>query len=109
MFKKILFIFLLLSLTNSVFADVDQTGKITRIIVETQNIVSVWLDGASNTTECTGGTRWTITSDDLLFKEKLSILIAAASSGKTVHLHHVTSYGCGNWNSNRIYYADVVY
>ena len=93
-----------------VFASVDETGKIIRLIVEGNAIVSVWLNGTDVNTECSGGSRWTLqNSNDGLFKEKLAMLLAAAASGEAVHLHHLTAWGCGNWNSNRIYYVDVVF
>ena len=97
-------------MTSTVSADVDESGKITRIIVEGNNHISVWLDGVDVTTECVGGGRWTLNSSkDSLFKEKASTLLAAASAGKTVLLRHISSWGCGTWNSNTIYLIQVTY
>jgi len=110
MLKKLVIGFLFLGISKVALADADETGKITNIIVEGNSIVSVWLDGADVSTECTGGGRWTISNtNDSLFKEKVSTLLAAASTGKTVHLHHLAGWGCGAWESNKIYYVHVSY
>jgi len=109
MCKKLFFVILLSIIYSIAFADVDETGKITQIIVEGDSIVSVFLSGTDVVSECTGGARWTVDSSDSLFKEKVSILLTAASAGKTVHLHHLYGWGCGGWDSNKIYYVDVQY
>jgi len=109
MLKKLLQIVVVVLLTSNSYADVDETGTITRIIVEGSSIVSVWLSGIDITSECSGGTRWTIQNSDPMFKEKVSALLSAAAAGNTVHLFHLTSFGCGNWDSNKIYYVDVTY
>jgi len=106
--KKMIVLALFLASFNA-YSAVNETGTITRIIVEGNTMVSVWLSGVDDSTECASGSRWTIASSDLLFKEKVSTLLAAASSGKQVHLHHLTAWGCGNWDSNKIYYVDVTY
>lgn len=96
--------------TADVYADVAEEGKINRIIVEGQSMVSVWLDGTDNNSECAGSGRWTINkSEDQMFKEKLSTLLSVAQSKQTIRLFHLTSYGCGSWNSNKIYYINVAY
>lgn len=102
-------LYLLFLISNAASADVDETGKITRMIIEGNSMVSVWLDGPDVTNECDNGSRWTLSSSDLLFKEKLSLLLSASSQNKSVHLHHLTPWGCGNWSSNKIYYIDVKY
>lgn len=109
MWRRCYLVCLFILLSSPARADVDETGQITKIIVEGSNIVSVWLSGTDATTECASGGRWTVSSSDLLFREKVSALLAAASSGKNVHLHQTTSWGCGAWNSNKIYYVDVSY
>ena len=110
MIKKYFMGCLVAVLAATVSADVDESGKITKIIVEGNSHVSVWLDGVDVTTECVGGGRWTLnSSNDLLFKEKVSTLLAAASAGKNVLLRHISSWGCGAWNSNTIYLIQVTY
>jgi hypothetical protein len=95
---------------GAVKADTNETGYISRIIVEGDSTVSVWLDGVDDLSECNGGSRWTVTIiGDQLFKEKVSILLTTATSRQKVHLHGLTGYGCGNWESNKIYYIDVMY
>lgn len=87
-------------------ADVTETGTVSAIILET-NILSVFLSGADALTDCATGGRWTVTTDDPLFKEKYSAILAAASAGKTVTLKHLTVNGCGWLASNKIYYVNV--
>ena len=93
----------------SVVADGTETGKVTNIIVEGTNIISITLDGTDHTTDCAGGGRWTISSSDALFKEKYSAILAAASSGKTITLFHLGGWGCGNWDSNKVYYVNTIF
>lgn len=103
-------IFLLVFLFPSFcFAATDETGHITRLIVEGNHYVSVWLNGPDDLSECSGGSRWTVHDSDVLFKEKLSVLLTAASSNQSIHLHGITGWGCGGWESNKIYYIDVKY
>ena len=85
-------------------------GKIARIVTSGSNYISVWLDQAGDTSVCEGGARWTIqVAADELHEEKYSLLLAAATTGRTVKLMHLFSQGCGNWNSHKIYYVDVLY
>jgi len=107
--KRIIFIILPLIISSIANADVTVVGKIKNIEIDGQSIVSVWLDTTANTTECSGGWRWTVANTDALFKEKLSTLLAAAAAGRTVTLFHLSGWGCGNWNSNKIYYVNVQY
>lgn len=90
------------------FANGTETGKVTRIVVESDYVVSIWLDGTNYTAECSGGSRWTINrNQDALFDAKYAAILAAASSGKAIVLHHTTNWGCGPWVSNRVYYVSV--
>ena len=109
MFKEYLITLIFICTSSMVFADANETGKITRLITEGHTTVSVWLDGEDDNSDCPGGSRWTITSDDLLMKEKYSMLLSAATTGKIVHLHGLASWGCGNWDSNKIHYVDITY
>lgn len=106
---RVLLLLILNLYSLQVQAGVDETGTIDRIIVESNSLVSVWLSGPDVVTECVGGYRWTVSNTDGLFKEKLSLLLTAASQNKIIHLHHTTGWGCGNWDSNKIYYIDVKY
>jgi len=94
-------------LSNIALADGSEKGKVKNIIVESDNIISVVLDGPDYTTECSGGGRWTISTSDKLYKEKYSAILAAASSGKTITLFHLGGLGCGNWDSNKVYYVNT--
>ena len=106
MYRVLIFIslFVFSAVSN---AAVSETGVITKLTVETGGIVSVWVDGNDDLSECPGGSRWTIQSSDALFNEKLALLIASASQKKAVNLYHTT--GCGTWDSNNIYYVSVDY
>jgi hypothetical protein len=96
---------LFFALTQLASAAVDESGLVANIIVEA-NYASIWLNGADPTTECVGaGGRWTINNTDVTFKEKLAMLMAAATAGKTVSLRSTGT--CGNWGSNIIYYVNV--
>lgn len=95
-------ILIYLSCANAL-ADAHETGKITRLQIEGDNLVMVWLDGADDTSECSTGSYWTVHSNDALFKEKLSMLLASQATQKEVKLRHLSSWGCGVWNSNKIY------
>jgi len=108
MLKNFICLIILLTAANIANANVDEEGKITRIIIE-GNIASIWLDGADVLTDCAAGSRWTVRGDDGLFREKLSALLSAAAAGNTVKLRHLTSNGCGGWDSNKIYYVQVIY
>ena len=107
---------LFLSLSLGIFlsgvavADGTETGKVKNIIVEGASIISIWLEGEGDfTADCAGGGRWTVSASDGLFKEKYAAILAAASSGKTITLFHHNAYGCGNWDSNRVYWVNTVY
>jgi hypothetical protein len=89
-------------------AYVDQTGTITLNIPEGSNIVSVWLTGTTPTNECpSAGGRWTLQSDDALFKTKMAVLLTAASTGRPVTLRSTGT--CGQWDSNVIYLIIATY
>lgn len=108
--KHFIVICFLICLSSPAIADVNETGKITRIITEGDQWVSVWLDGQDDTTECSGGSKWTISKkNDPMFKEKMSVLLTAALTKKVVRLRHISAWGCGGWDSNRIYYIDIDY
>jgi len=102
---------LLLFTSTAMSNEVDriyETGKIVRIIPGGDHFVSIWLDGADNTTFCSGGARWTINKpSDAQSEEKFSLILAAATTGQTVTFMHLESAGCSNWNSNRLYNVDV--
>lgn len=104
--KVFLSAFLFFSLMQLASAAVDESGQVANIIVEA-NYASVFLNGTDANSECSGGSRWTINTADVTFKEKLAMLIAAATAGKTVYLH--STGVCGNWASNTIYYVSVAY
>ena len=105
---KKLSLVLLSLLTSIASADHNEVGTVNNIILES-NILSVWLNGPDVTTDCSGGSRWTMTTEDPLFKEKYSAILAAAASGKTVDFRHVTSSGCGFVNGNKIYFVKVIF
>lgn len=94
-----------LSFSQPAFAGGSETGKVVNIIVESNNIISVWLDGEDYMTDCTGGARWTIPVTDPLFKEKYTAVLSAAQTGKRVILYHVTERGCGQWDSNQVFHV----
>lgn len=91
-------------------ADTYRTGKITRLIVEADT-VSVWLAGDAPSTECQADGRWVVTNNasEKTFKEKVALLITAASSGRPVGLHHDATQGCGTFGAKKIYYVDTSY
>lgn len=101
--KKLIGLCSLLIAIN-VSADVLETGTVSKIILES-NKLSVFLSGADDLTDCAQGGRWTMTTDDPLFKEKYSAILAAASAGKTISLKHLAINGCGWLDSNKIYYV----
>jgi hypothetical protein len=107
---KILSCLLLAAAASVASADYTETGKITQIMVEGDNRVSIYLDGADNTSECSGGGRWTLElGADPLFESKYSAILAAASAGQTVTFKYVSSRGCGIFNGSRIYALGVKY
>ena len=90
-------------------ADVSETGRVTTIIVEGSNLISINLSGVDATSECSGGSRWTISRTDDLFKEKYAAILSAAATGQEVTLVHVSGFGCGDFASNRVYYVQTNY
>jgi len=109
--KNIIITMMLLSFTSVVSANnFYETGKVSRIVTSGTDFISVWIDGVNNTSQCSGGERWTINvNGDSLYKEKYSLLVAAATAGTPVRLFHLGSRGCGNWNSHQIHHVDVRY
>jgi hypothetical protein len=90
------------------FANVSETGLITNLVVENSGeLVSVLLDGADVTNECSGGFRWTFSMTEPLAKEKYAMLLLAAATGKAVELFHATTAGCGPYTSNKIYFIQL--
>ena len=107
--KKICNTLLIVGLGQSgiAYADVQETGLIERIVASSGAIatVSIYLDGPDATSECVGGYRWTLPKTDELFQEKYAALLAAANARQQVTLFHLSGSGCGNWDSNQIYYV----
>ena len=102
--NRTIFVVFLLLCSVSASADVYETGFITQLQMEGQDLVVVWLDGPNDSSECSLGERWTVSkSSDAAFDEKLSFLLAAKAAHQQVKLRHLTSWGCGTWNSNKIY------
>jgi len=91
-------------------ADVNRTGKIVRLIVETDT-VSVWIANDPPSTECQADGRWVVTNNDSekTFKEKVALLIAAAQAGRPVGLAYASVLGCGTFGAKKIYYVDTSY
>ena len=100
---------ILLLFSMSVTADGTEIGKVKNIIVESTNIISVTLEGVDHTADCAGGGRWTISTSDPLYKEKYAAILTAANTGKTITLFHLSSWGCGTWDSNKVYYVNTNY
>ncbi len=99
-----LFIFLVtVSFVNNLRADAEETGRITRLQVEGSTLIMVWLDGPDDKSECSGGDRWTIHTNDALLNEKLSMLMKAEATNKQIKLRHIPGWGCGTWDTNKIY------
>lgn len=90
-------------------ADATETGRVTTIIVEGSDLISINLSGADVTTECSGGARWTINRSDDLFKEKYAAILSAAATGQEITLVHLSGSGCGDFSSNKIYYVQMNY
>jgi len=104
--KKIMLTILMFTMLNSGLAlAASETGKIIQIIYEGSSVVSIFLDGVDDKSQCSGGGRWTIYKSDGLFKEKVASLMAAATTGKKVNLYMLDSQTCGGWDSNTIYYV----
>jgi len=94
---------------GSAHADTSETGRVTTLIVEGNNVISINLSGTDSTGECSGGARWTITPNDPLYIEKYATILAAAQSGQEITLVHLSSNGCGFFASNKVYYVQVNY
>lgn len=90
-------------------SNIIEKGKITSIVVEGNRWVSVFVSGDNNTTLCSGGGRWVIDPNDPMYDRKYSMLMAAASQGKTVELVHVKSATCSNWDAHKIYLVRVYF
>lgn len=91
------------------FADTHQTGKIVRIVVES-NFVSVWLENQPTNSECASDERWVIDlSNDQAAREKYSAILSAANSRVPVSFHYLSSQGCGGFGAKKIYYVDTSY
>lgn len=99
----------LILVSTNAFANVYETGKITRMVAEGESFVSVWLDGSDDISECTGGERWTLETSDPLHKEKYAALLSAAAAGKVIKLIHLSGSDCGQWASNKIYLISIEY
>ena len=97
--QLILSVTFVLGLCGVAWANSEETGHITRLLVEGSSTiyVSVWIDGTDNTSECSGGARWTIQDDQNGFREKLSMLMLAYAKNEQVRLYYASSSGCGSW------------
>ncbi len=114
MLKRIslcLFSSLLIFIASQANSTAQETGKITSLIVESDHVISVLLDGTNDTTDCTGGGRWTVSTSDALYKEKYAALLSAATTYKTITLfkNGGGGEGCSHWDSNKIYYIRIDY
>ena len=112
--RRNIILFILSVLPYAVFADVDQTGDIVRLIVEgnleVNQTVSVWLSNNPSNSECASDGRWVVdAANDVMAKEKISTLLAAATSNRPVHLHHLSVQGCGPFGAKKIWFVDVTY
>ena len=101
-------VFLLLLIPAFSFANSSETGKITKLITQGGTIgatvISVWLNGTDDTTDCSGGDRWVIQNNKTTgFKEKFTTLLLAYEQNKTITLSHDSNLGCGHQNSRLIY------
>lgn len=90
-------------------ADTHQTGRIVRIVVES-NFASVRLENQPTNTECASDGRWVIDfSNDQAAREKYSAILSAANSRQPVSFHYLSSQGCGGFGAKKIYYVDASY
>lgn len=97
---------LLLSLFSTyAFSNATEVGKITRFQIESSTVISVWLDGPNDLTDCPDGARWSVTTNDALYQLKSSLLLTAYTTNKSVTLTHITGWGCSGpqGTSNNIY------
>ena len=106
-FLKVVVVMVSLSISTLAWSHAYETGRITRIIAEGSNVVSVFLDGSDNTSYCSKGWRWTLYTTDAMFESKYSLLLAMAAQNKPIKLMHHSTSSCGGWESNRIYYIDA--
>ncbi len=98
-----------LLLSGSAWADTHQTGKITKLVVES-TFVSVWLEGQPTNNECASDGRWTIDlASDKSGREKYAAILSAASSRTQIGFHALTSEGCGVFGAKKIYSFDLAY
>jgi hypothetical protein len=106
---KLILTITLVFLSNAVSANAVEAGKINRFMMESNSIISVWLDGTDDITDCAGGARWSLHTDDTLYNAKLSLLLTAYTTDKVVKLFHTPGWTCGGplGNANRIYSIDV--
>lgn len=104
---KIIVLLALLVISISAKAHVVEAGKVTRILPEGSSVISIWLDGTDNSTLCSGGSRWTLSTSDPLYKDKYSLILMAAAQGKAVRFLHVEGSACGPFIGNAIHYVDV--
>lgn len=102
--KKSILLTLFFIFSSALNAAVIETGTINNIIIE-QTMVSFWVSGQDEVSECSGGARWTLNESDDLFKEKFSVLLAASTAGKTISVRSTGT--CGNWDSNKVYYINL--
>lgn len=70
--SRIVVVAMLCVLSFQASADVYRTGKITRLVVETDT-VSVWIANDAPSTECQSDGRWVVTNSESenTFKEKV--------------------------------------
>jgi len=100
---KVLTGFIFMGLPLVALADATETGKVNKVKVNSNNIISIWLDGPNDETDCSGGKQWTINPDtDQRYKEKYASILAAANTKTTITLTYISSAGCGTWFSNQI-------
>ena len=107
MFKLFTFLFAVLT-GGFAFADAEEVGTVSRLQVEGSTLVMVWLNGKDDLSECSAGTFWTIHVSDALIKEKLSMLLTAEATNRQIKLRHLSSWGCGTWESNKIYSISTI-
>jgi|GEM_PF-2675597 len=103
MYRLVRFIFIVFTFVSfSSMASVTESGTLSRLIIE-GNVVSIWVNGVDDKSECSGGDRWVLLKSDSLFQEKYSALLMAFASGKEVILHSTGT--CPTFNANGIYYV----
>ena len=95
-------LFLVLSFSAQAF--VLENGTIDDVIIEGA-FVSIWLSGENDLSECSGGARWIIQEGEDNYQAKLSAILMAAASNKSIKLR--STGVCGNWSANKIYYIHL--